>query len=152
MVVVTGRQASVDGGQVIDRGAELLVVRPWWYSIGWDFQWFELVQRGQAPMGIIKETGRGEDGKLLSFCHVCRWAGGDGQRERRRRRWRWLGHACIIICPGQDTMHEAALGGESCSVGAALMQMGECQGVVVQRRTEGQECGHCLECGDAGGL
>lgn len=137
MVVVAGRQSCVDGGQVVDGGAEL-VVRPWWYSVWRDFQWFELVQRGQAAVGIV-EKGRGrEDGQLLGFSHVGSRARGNGPRERRRRRVRWLGHACIIICPDQATMHEAALGAPLVFRPEALLQMGGAPGSgAVLDRTSG---------------
>ena len=87
-----------------------MVIRPWWYSV-----WRDL-QRGQAAMGVVEKAWGREDGRLLRLGHV--WRRSSRCCEREQRGWgerRWLGHACIIICPGQDTMHEAAFGSRLCS-------------------------------------
>lgn len=49
-------------------------------------------------MVVVEETGRGEDGRLLSLGHDGRLERRIGRWMKQRSRW-WLGHACIIICP-----------------------------------------------------
>jgi hypothetical protein len=72
IVVVAGRETRMNRGKLMlmDWGTEL-VIRAWWYSVGWDFKRFELDWRRQSTMGVVEESGRGEDGQLLSFGHVC---------------------------------------------------------------------------------
>lgn len=50
-----------------------MVVRPWLYSVGWNFKLLELDWWGQSSVRKIQKSWRLKDRKLLSFCHIWSW-------------------------------------------------------------------------------